>query len=101
MNPKHDLRTRKVQLIKTAVYVNAFCVDHRAHCAVKDANTIFMYELAKVIHKPLNKKPRAQKQREAFLVSCRFFSSFFGGASRLKSPRVYLSSKEHQPIQRL
>src|SRR5262245_26587729 len=48
---EHDLGAGKVQLVVTAVDVNALGIDHRAHRAVEDADTVFPDELAKLIHK--------------------------------------------------
>src|SRR5262245_23685381 len=48
---EHDLGAGKIQLVVTAVDVNALGIDHRAHRAVEDSDTIFPDELAKLIHK--------------------------------------------------
>src|SRR5262245_22979765 len=48
---EHDLGAGKIQLVITAVDVNALGIDHRPHRSVEDSDTIFPDELAKLIHK--------------------------------------------------
>src|SRR5215813_10325989 len=48
---EHDLGAGKVQLVITAIDVNALGIDHRAHRAVEDADTVFLNEFAELVHK--------------------------------------------------
>jgi hypothetical protein len=48
---EHDLGAGKVQFVITAIDVNALGIDHRAHGAVEDADTVFLNEFAELVHK--------------------------------------------------
>src|SRR5262245_48476741 len=57
---EHYLGAGNVQLVVTAIDVNALGIDHRAHRAVEDADTVFLNEFAELVHKfSLNSVPRA------------------------------------------
>jgi hypothetical protein len=77
VDAEHDLGAGKIQLIVTAVNVNTLGIDHRAHRAVEDADTIFFNEFAELVHKiswSKTQKTSRLKQREVF---CDFLLSAY------------------------
>src|SRR5262249_26967558 len=97
---EHDVGAGEVQLVVTPVDVNAFGIDHRAHRAVKDADTIFPDKVAELVHKISGSKTKdlALKTTRGLLrflivnIKTGFpvwlFSCFLRGAIRRKSPRA-------------
>ena len=50
MNVGDQLGRRQIQLVVATVDVNALAINHRAHRAVEDADTVLLNEVTKVVH---------------------------------------------------